>query len=275
MSAEPIVDAGPTEWERAMALTDLGDGRCGAHVEELWSSLQGAHGGVVAAQAVAAAQRVIEGLGVDPATRLRAASFGYLRGNRTGDLEIDVDVLRQGRALVSAEARVAQDGRATTVGRLHFSPPWEGLAYSDVPPPPPRPEQTVRIPPGQGPSHLDRVEAHFDADTLPLAGGDRAEWRAWCRPKDGRVIDTAWLVMFADYFPPAVFARTTEFVRAVTIEYSVQVHDAAATWDLGDDGYLTARMHAFHSHDGFAVEDGWIWHPDGRLLVTSRQTRLA
>ena len=47
------------------------------------------------------------------------------------------------------------------------------------------------------------------------------------------------------------------------------------TWDLGEEGYLTARMHAFHAHDGFAVEDGWIWMPDGKLLATVRQTRLA
>jgi acyl-CoA thioesterase len=64
-------------------------------------------------------------------------------------------------------------------------------------------------------------------------------------------------------------------VRAVTIEYSLQIHSAAGTWTLGSDDYLAARMHTFHSHDGFAVEDGWIHLPDGTLLATARQTRLA
>ena len=63
--------------------------------------------------------------------------------------------------------------------------------------------------------------------------------------------------------------------RAVTIEYGIQVHDAAGSWTLGEGELLTARMHAFHSHDGFAVEDGWIHLPDGTLLATTRQTRLA
>ena len=42
-----------------------------------------------------------------------------------------------------------------------------------------------------------------------------------------------------------------------------------------DCDYLTARMHTFHSHDGFAVEDGWIHLPDRTLFATVRQSRLA
>ena len=93
-------------------------------------------------------------------------------------------------------------------------------------------------------------------------------------PPDRRdSFDAAWLTMFGDYFPPAVFARTATPVRAVTIEYSIQIHSAAGTWTLTDGDYLAARMHTFHSHDGFAVEDGWLHLPDGTLLATVRQTR--
>ena len=81
--------------------------------------------------------------------------------------------------------------------------------------------------------------------------------------------------MYGDYFPPAVFARATGPVRAVTIEYSIQIHQAAGSWSLGDGEHLATRVHAFHSHDGFAVEDGWIHLPGGALLATVRQTRLA
>jgi hypothetical protein len=44
---------------------------------------------------------------------------------------------------------------------------------------------------------------------------------------------------------------------------------------LAEDEYLSARMHTFHSSDGLAVEDGWIHLPNGTLLATTRQTRLA
>jgi acyl-CoA thioesterase len=64
-------------------------------------------------------------------------------------------------------------------------------------------------------------------------------------------------------------------VRAVTVEYSIQIHRPDGPWHLGPDGYLAARMHAVHSSGGFAVEDGWIHLPDGSLLATVRQSRLA
>ncbi|HRD99707.1 MAG TPA: thioesterase family protein, partial [Ilumatobacteraceae bacterium] len=150
----------------------------------------------------------------------------------------------------------------------------DGMSYSDVPPPAAMPAGTQRIefPP---PAHLNNVETHLHPDTLMLAGADRSEWLAWSRPIDSATFDAGWLTMYGDYFPPAVFARTTAPARAVTIEYSIQIHSAAGAWTLRDDEYLTARLHTFHSHDGFAVEDGWIHLPDGNLLATVRQTRLA
>lgn len=261
-------------WAGATALTRIGDRRFGAHIDERWTSLQGVHGGVVAATAVYASSTVLAEAGVDPGTQLRAATFGYVRGNTVGDLILDVDVVRRGRALATTHVTVSQEGRTTTVARLHHSTPWEGMVYSDAPPPSPKPAGATRLK-FPGPAHTDNAETSLHPDTLLLAGADRSEWIAWSRPVDGGTVDAAWLTMFGDYFPPAVFARTTVSVRAVTIEYSIQIHSAAGSWTLHDDEFLAARMHTFHSHDGFAVEDGWIHLPDGTLLATVRQTRLA
>lgn len=262
-------------WTPDVTLTPIGGGRHGATVGERWSSLQGVHGGVVAALAVAAVEAELRDAGVDPATTLRAATFGYASGNAVGELEIEVDVVRRGRAMVTTHARVTQRGKTTTVARLHHSTPWDGPTYTDAPAPPLRPPDAVPLAVGGRAAHLDNVETWLDPATTPFAGADRSEWRAWCRPRHGGEFDTAWLTMFGDYFPPAVFTRLTAPNRAVTIEYSLQVHSAAGSWSLGAGEYLAARMHTFHSADGFAVEDGWIHLPDGTLLATARQTRLA
>ena len=263
------------DWTDAIAVEPAGPDRFRAHVDEQWSSLQGVHGGIVAALALRSVEQVLADLDVDPATTLRAATVGYVRGNSIGELTIDVEVVRRGRAMVASHARTTQDGRTTTVARFHHSTPWEGPAYSDAPPMPTRPSGTVRLEVSDRPAHLNNVETHLHPDTTVFAGADRAEWLAWSRPLTGDSFDSAWLTMFADYFPPAVFARATTPQRAVSIEYSLQVHSAAGRWRLDDDAYLATRMHAFHSHDGFAVEDGWIYLPDGTLLATARQTRLA
>ncbi|HET8984942.1 MAG TPA: thioesterase family protein [Trueperaceae bacterium] len=261
-------------WTESTALTRLGERRFGAHIDEQWTSLQGVHGGVVAATAVYASETVVDDIGAPPDTRLRAATFGYVSGNTVGDLSIDVEVVRQGRAMTTTHARVTQGDKVTTVARLHHSTPWKGMAYSDAPLPVAMPDgaQRLEYPP---PGHLNNVETYLHPNTALLAGAARSEWLAWSRPLHGGTFDAGWLTMYGDYFPPAVFARATAPVRAVTKEYSIQIHSAADSWTLGAGELLAARMHAFHSSDDFAVEDGWIHLPDGTLLATVRQTRLA
>lgn len=262
------------DWLTATTVARVGDGRFRAHVGEEWTSLQGVHGGVVAALIVNSSSALLEEQGIDPGTTVRSATFGYVRGNVVGDLEITIDVVRRGRAMTTTHATVSQNGKTTTVARLHHSTPWDGMDYSDVPPPTPEHPGAVRLefPP---PSHLNNTETYLHPASVVLGGGDRSEWIAWSRPLSGETFDTAWLAMFGDYFPPAVFTRSTEPVRAVTIEYSIQIHSAAGSWTLRDGEHLSARKHTFHSHDGFAVEDGWIHLPDGTLLATVRQSRLA
>lgn len=246
-----------------------------ASISDEWTSLQGAHGGIVAALALKAAEEVLAREGISAEASMRAATLGYVSGNVVGDIDIEVEIIRQGRALSTTHVRTSQNGKTTTVARFYHSPPWDGMEYSDVPAMPQRPSETINLYREGTKSHLNNVETHLHSSTAILAGADRAEWMAWSRPLHGGSLDSAWLLMFGDYFPPAVFAKATTPQRAVTIEYSIQVHSAAGNWVLGDDEYLTSRMHAFHSHDGFAVEDGWIYLPDGQLLATTRQTRLA
>jgi len=261
-------------WTNATAVTPLGRRRFGAHVDEQWTSLQGVHGGVVAAIAVNASTALLRNEGVDATAQLRAATFGYVSGNSVGDLTVDVEVVRRGRAMTTTHARVVQHDKTTTVARFHYSIPWDGLEFSDVEPPRPKPPDAVRLE-MSGPAHLNNTDTYLDPRTPFFGGATRAEWLAWSRPLEGGTFDAAWLTMFGDFFPPAVFARTTGPVRALTIEYSIQIHSAAGSWTLADHEHLAVRMHAFHSHAGFAVEDGWIHLPDGTLLATVRQTRLA
>ncbi len=262
-------------WSDVVALEQFDTHRFRATAGDEWSSLQGVHGGYVAALAVTAAERVLTDEGVEPGTSMRAATFGYVSGNRLGELELDVEIVRRGRAMITSHVRVAQEGRTTTVARLHHSTPWDGPAYSDAPPRPERPVEPVRLDTSGRANHLSNVDTLLHPATTVFAGADRSEWLAWCRPRHGSTIDSSWLTMFGDYFPPSVFTRVTGPNRAVTIEYSIQIHGAAGSWVLADDEELVARMHTFHSADGFAVEDGWIWRADGELLATTRQTRLA
>lgn len=261
-------------WDDECAVRKTDDSTFEVSLHESWRSLQGIHGGIVAGMSVRAAA---EAAGESPDGRpltLRAATFGYAAGNQVGDARIKVDVVRRGRNMTTVHTSMSQEDRTTLVSRMHFSTPWDGVEFSDAPSPPPRPEGTVRLDTPEKTTHISKVETWAHPDHLFLSGGPRAEWKVWSRPKQGDSFDASWLAMYGDLMPPPVLARSTEPRRAVSIEYSLQVHSAAIGWSLGG-GYLCMQMHTFHSHDGFSVDDGHIWMPDGTLLATTRQTRLA
>ncbi|HEY5336032.1 MAG TPA: acyl-CoA thioesterase domain-containing protein, partial [Mycobacteriales bacterium] len=190
-------------WTEATKVEHVDDGHFRAHVDEDWTSLQGVHGGIVAALALSATEQVLQQAGVDPATTLRAATFGYVSGNSVGDLTIDVEVIRRGRTMITTHARTSQQGKTTTIARFHHSTPRGGPEFSDAPPPAVRPADTVHLHRGDKPAHLNNVETYLHPSTTLFAGTDRAEWIAWSRPLHGSTLDSAWLTMFGDYFPPA------------------------------------------------------------------------
>ena len=262
---------------QALAETDLhevGPGRYEAFLPETWTALQGVHGGFVASLAVRAVNRTM----ADPSRTLRAATFGFIRGVRPGLATFCVKQVRIGRSLTTYHISVTQsEGPPSVVGRLHLSPSWAGVEFSDVKRPAviARPPDALRfvIPGGQG--HVHHLSAWLHPKTTLFAGRADARWMAWTRPTPPDRVDAAWLTMLGDYFPPAVAVRNTGPSRAVSIEYGIQIHTSAEYYPLGTSQHLACEMRATHAASGFAVEDGTIWAPDGTLLATVRQTRLA
>jgi acyl-CoA thioesterase len=237
-------------------------------------ALQGVHGGFVASLAVRAVNRTLG----DASRTLRAATFGFIRGVRPGAATFVVEEVRSGRSLATYHVSVDQgEGPPAVVGRLHLSPPWAGADFSDVTPPAllERHPDALRfnIPGGQG--HVHHLPTWLHPETTLFGGHADARWMAWTRPTHPDRVDAEWLTMLGDYFPPAVAVRNTGPTRAVTIEYSIQIHTSTDPYPLGSRQDLACEMHATHAASGFAVEDGTIWAPDGTLLATVRQTRLA
>jgi len=255
------------------ALHEVAHGHYEADLPEAWVALQGVHGGFAASLAVRAVTRTL----ADPARSPRAATFGLVRGLRPGPATFTVEEVRTGRSLATYHVAAAQgDGPPSMVGRLHLSPPWEGAEFSDLTPPPPaRPADAPRLLTPDGRGHLHHLTTWTHPATTMFAGAAQARWLAWTRPTEPDRVDPEWLTMLGDYFPPTVMVRSTGPRRAVTIEYGIQFHTGDHPYPLAPGDLLTCELHAPHASGGFAVEDGSIWAPDGTLLATMRQTRLA
>jgi acyl-CoA thioesterase len=119
------------------------------------------------------------------------------------------------------------------------------------------------------PSMMGRFESRFAPDTPWMAGrvSEETVITGWIRFADGRPPDVASLPLFADAFPPAIFALgPTGWVP--TVELTVHVRARPVP------GWLRCRFETRFVAGGYLEEDGEVWDDAGRLVAQSRQLAL-
>ena len=254
------------EFDRDTAVTPLADGGWAANVSPAWNIGTIPNGGYLMAIALAAVGSEVPH--PDPLT----ATCHYL-GRVTAGIEVtvEVEVLRTGRTLSTACARLIQDGRE----RLRMLASYGDLAASEGPtlvtataPAMPPPDDCVRNEVGY--STLE-IQNRFDARLEPsVAGGamgqpvGRAEVGGWIRFADGRQPDLRSLALFADAFPPTVL-NLEAFGWVPTIELTFHFRARPAP------GWLRAWFKSRFLVESHVEEDGEIWDSEGNLVALSRQ----
>jgi acyl-CoA thioesterase len=263
-----------TAFDRASATRSV---RAGVHAVDLdpgWAIADKPHGGyLLAAMARAAVASVAEVEG-PPHPHPVAASAHYLASPVPGPAEVHVDVLRRGRRMSQARARLVQESRpcveaVLTLGRHEDgAEPWWADASPPVIPPP---DECVRLP---GVSHtgirlsiMDNVEVRLDPAVMGFASGrpgGSGELRGWLAFADGREPDPLSLLHALDGFPPATF----ELVASgwvPTLELTAYVRAVPAP------GPLLVRQRAGMIEADLVDEVCHVWDSRGRLVAQGTQ----
>ena len=160
-----------------------------------------------------------------------------------------------------------------------FSVPWGGPEISDVQmpqvdPPDPSREGVSLIEHG-GPEFARRIVLQPRMEGRPFAGtGQPMEILGWLGLTEPRPIDALSLAFFSDALIPAPFMRLTEFAAVPTIDLTVHFRTHMPREPQPDPRELCLARTQTAIHDGFFVEDGAIWAPDGTLLAQSRQLAI-
>lgn len=172
-----------------------------------------------------------------------AASAHYLRPPDFGPVEIEGEVLRQGRSISQVRTRMSQGGRACvealiSMGQLDptATPRWDA-GVPDVPEAPI--DDCTRVPSatpdGVRVPIYDQVDALLDPETSGILRGrpsGRGELRGWLRFLSGESFDPVSLLYAVDAFPPTTFdidftwgstVELTAYVRAVPAPGPVRV----------------------------------------------------
>ncbi len=259
-------------------------GRYRAKIGDDWNAAYSPFGGLLSALALRAMQRA---LGAAPHA-LRTATTIFSSPVSSGELEIDVQVLRAGRGMSQLSATLRNAGSSdpghTTLavfGADRETPPAFEFTELAMPAAAP-PEQcplAPPLPPGlpfSRSTFFEQVETRI-VKMRPIwepgwepEGAEALRWmryRRGVRRADGSV-DPLALVPLADTMPPSIGQKVgpgQEVFYAPSCDLTLHLFETTAhEWFLIHS--RCARVRA-----GYASSTNEIWDPDGRLLCRATQ----
>lgn len=259
-------------------------GRYRASVGSDWNAAYFPFGGLLSALALRAMQREL----ADAAHALRTATTIFSSPVASGEIEIDVQVLRAGRGMSQFSATLrnagSKDPGHTTLavfGADREAPPafeFTDLAMPEAPPP----EQCPLSPPMPPELPISRSTFFEQMETRNVKmrpiwepgwepeGAEALRWiryRKDVRRADGRM-DPLALVPLADTMPPSIGQKVgpgQEVFYAPSCDLTVHLFETTPhEWLLIHS--RCARLRA-----GYASSTNEIWDADGRLLCRATQ----
>lgn len=253
------------------ALRPLGDGAYEGRIDDRWWTPRGPLGGYVMAIVMRALTATVDAGDRQP----RSVTVHFLRAPRAGPVLVRPVVERRGRSMTTASARLEQDGEALALALGAFSLPWPGPLLSEAPmpdvePPGGRLAAQPEGPDDGRPPFLDLLTMEGRFGAMPFSGSDRAETGGWLGLREERQLDALAVLVLADAWFPAPWARLRALAPAPTVELTVHFR---APLPL-PDSLLLGRFRTRLVRDGFFEEDGELWAPDGTLVAQSRQLAL-
>jgi acyl-CoA thioesterase len=275
-----------TEFDDALTLraepgTATGPRRFAARLGDGWRIGRAVNGGLLLALL---GQAIRATLGDDGHPDPLAISAHYLSAGVAGPAILEVEPVRVGRTVATAQVRLSQDtSDGSAVERVRALATYGDLdrhvgdvRTSAVPPELPRVEDCVAAssaPPqllGDLP-FLDRLDLRLDPATVGWTVGSpsgRGTMQGWLRTADGRDPDPLLLLLAVDALPPVTFdLGLTGWTPTLELTAHVRARPAP--------GWLRVRISTRNPAGGLLEEDAEVWDSAGRLVAQSRQLAAA
>lgn len=235
-----------------------------------WTQGRATFGGLVAAAGLAAMRKVVA------ADRPpRSLHISFVGPMAPGTADVQATLLREGRAVSTAEARIMQNGAVCTVvtGSFGAGRDSEVNVDGEARPQAAAPDECVPFPYLEGvtPAFTQHFEYRYAMGGLPFAGSHERVMGGWCRYRQAADVNNAEHVLgLVDAWPPTVLPMLTKPAPASSLTWSIQF------LDLDDpakpDGWWFYRSIADAARHGYAHTHAALWTPDGRMAALSTQT---
>ncbi len=235
-------------------------------VGEDWGQGRAAFGGVATAAALKAMRSLVE-----PDRTPRSISTSFIGPQRPVPATLTAQVIRTGRALTSAEARITQDGRDVATFQASFgaSRPSGLQVQPPTRPQRPAPGPGAGIPIFPGTPAFTRKFAYCWTDGRPpFSGHDTPYIGGWCRHTTPATDGFGAAVALLDAWPAPVLSLLTAPAPASTVSWTAHFIDVPA---VSPDGWWWFDAEAITAADGYATTRGRLFAPSGRLAAHMEQ----
>jgi acyl-CoA thioesterase len=257
-------------FESALTLAAAEAGSCRAQIGAEWSQGRAIYGGLVAGLMSRALERAL------PAERsLRSAVIDFVGPVAPGEATIQTSLLRAGRALTHAEARIVQNGAVCAIMVAAYGERRATSLSIEAAPAPEleRAEDLFRLPYVEGafPRFSKQFEFRVAGGRFAYSGAAEAKVAGYVRYPSGGPIDAAGVLGLLDAWPPPALAKLNRFAPASTVTWMVDIVSDLPARGTQSDAFYRYDATSLAAEGGYASCEARLWGPNGKLVAASRQ----
>ena len=240
-------------------------------IPEKWGQGRATFGGLVAAVLL---QRIEVELGIQ--RPLRSLSLSFVAPVAPGALEVQVRLLREGKAAIQVQATAIQQEQVCAVMLASFGSDRESVVQVEhaLAPTFIGPDEVQAFPfiPGLTPDFTQYFDYRYTLGKMPFMGGQQTEMGGWIRLREASpaAVSLVALLALMDAWPPAVFSLLKKPASGSSLTWTLSVLQVPQ--DCSGNDWWQYQAAIQHSANGYSHIDATLWDKHGRACVLSRQT---
>lgn len=213
---------------------------------------------------------------IEPGRPVRSLMLSFVAPVAPGPLDLQIAVLREGKAATQVQATAYQDGQACVTMLASFGGARaSAVNVAAAPAPAFAGAETVQPFPfiaGLTPDFTQHFDYRYTLGKMPFMGGEEPRLGGWIRLREPGEQDlgVAELLCLLDAWPPAVFCLLKKPAAGSSLTWSIGCMDIPSDCTAGDWWQYQAEIR--HSAAGYSHIDASLWDRHGRMALLSRQT---
>lgn len=239
-----------------------------AHIGEDWSQGRATFGGMVTALCNEAMRRLV------PKDReLRGLDTTFVGPALAGEVSIDAEVLRSGKAVTIARSRLWSEGKiAATLTGIYGAARATELSLTPTVAAGVRGVDELPVPPTAkmgGPSFLQHFAYRWAEGTRPFAGSNLRTSKIYVRHRDPAPLTESHVVALIDSIPSVILQLMSTVAPSSSLTWSLQLlrHD----FSFAPEAWWRIDAEVNSAGSGYSCESCLLVDPCGRPAAIARQ----